>query len=419
MSQKPIFVATHPRACSTAFERVFMTRQDILQCAHEPFGDAFYYGPERLGERYADDEAGRLSSGFSKTTYQDVLDRLSRDGSEGKRVFIKDMAYYLMPPNSEASSIAPSLCKHINGVKSVNGHHTNGVNGHSHHDTVNGHSHANGTNGTNGANGDTHINGVNGHTRTHGVDDHNHTNGTNGVNGANGHSHTNGVNGVNGRGHTNGVDGTNGTNGVNGIGNPTVVPLEILKKFHWTFLIRHPRRGIPSYVRCCSPPLSETTGWDHFMPSESGYVELRRLFDYLREQGLVGPSVAGEPKKGKGEVSITVLDADELLDKPEAAVRAFCKQTGIPFSPDMLEWDDEENQAYVAEAFAKWNGWHNDAINSKGLTPRTHPKKPVTEESENEEWRQKYGEEGQRIIRACVDENTPHYDYLKSFALEF
>jgi hypothetical protein len=59
-----------------------MTRQDTLQCAHEPFGDAFYYGPERLGERYANDEAGRVSSGFSKTTYQDVLDRLERDGGE-------------------------------------------------------------------------------------------------------------------------------------------------------------------------------------------------------------------------------------------------------------------------------------------------------------------------------------------------
>ena len=59
-----------------------MTRQDILKCAHEPFGDAFYYGPERLGERYEDDEEGRLSSGFSKTTYKDVIDRLDRDASE-------------------------------------------------------------------------------------------------------------------------------------------------------------------------------------------------------------------------------------------------------------------------------------------------------------------------------------------------
>ncbi|KAJ8124148.1 hypothetical protein O1611_g9430 [Lasiodiplodia mahajangana] len=335
MSHKPVFVATHPRACSTAFERVFMTRQHTLQCAHEPFGDAFYYGPERLGERYADDEAGRISSGFSKTTYQDVLNRLDQDGGEGKRVFIKDMAYYLMPPNSGVPSIAPSLRKHADGEKPGSSHHVNGVNGHSQVDGVNGHNQTNGTNG---------VNGIDQLTRQ-------------------------------------GSDTT---------GNPTVIPVEILKKFHWTFLIRHPRRGIPSYVRCCSPPLSETTG-----------------------------RPAGNAKREKDEVSITVLDADDLLNKPEEAIRAFCDQTGIPFSSDMLQWDDEENQKRVTEAFAKWNGWHNDAINSKGLTARTCPKKPVTEESENEEWRQKYGEEGQKIIRACVEENTPHYEYLKSFALEF
>lgn len=65
-----------------------MTRQNTLQCAHEPFGDAFYYGPERLGERYENDEKGRLSSGFSKTKYQDVLDRLERDGSEVRHLFL-------------------------------------------------------------------------------------------------------------------------------------------------------------------------------------------------------------------------------------------------------------------------------------------------------------------------------------------
>jgi hypothetical protein len=78
MSNKPIFLATHPRACSTAFERVFMTRRDILRCIHEPFGDAFYFGPERLSARYEEDEEARSSSGFASTTYGDVLTNLLR-----------------------------------------------------------------------------------------------------------------------------------------------------------------------------------------------------------------------------------------------------------------------------------------------------------------------------------------------------
>lgn len=65
-----------------------MTRRDSLVCAHEPFGDSFYYGPERLGERYDKDEEAREASGFSKTTYQDVLNRLERDGSEVRHSLI-------------------------------------------------------------------------------------------------------------------------------------------------------------------------------------------------------------------------------------------------------------------------------------------------------------------------------------------
>ncbi|KAH2920838.1 hypothetical protein KXW73_002097 [Aspergillus fumigatus] len=84
MSQKPIFVATHPRACSTAFERVFMTRRDSIQCIHEPFGDAFYYGPERLSSRFTDDEQARLDSGFSESTYKTVLDRIEREAAENE-----------------------------------------------------------------------------------------------------------------------------------------------------------------------------------------------------------------------------------------------------------------------------------------------------------------------------------------------
>jgi len=82
MSNKPIFVATHPRACSTAFERVFMTRRDILTCVHEPFGDAFYFGPERLSPRYEDDDKAREESGFSSSTYKTIFERIEQEGKE-------------------------------------------------------------------------------------------------------------------------------------------------------------------------------------------------------------------------------------------------------------------------------------------------------------------------------------------------
>ena len=58
-----------------------MTRHD-LRCIHEPFGDAFYYGPERLSSRFENDEKARVESGFSETTYKNVFDRLSQESSD-------------------------------------------------------------------------------------------------------------------------------------------------------------------------------------------------------------------------------------------------------------------------------------------------------------------------------------------------
>lgn len=308
---------------------------------------------------------------------------------------------------------------------------------------------ANGTNGTttNGTNGVTNGVATNGAAATNGL-----TNGTSGTHHSNGTANgtTDGI----ANGTTNGT--TNGTP-PHKLENPTVLPLEELRKFDFTFLIRHPRRSIPSYYRCTIPPLSKVTGFANFMPSEAGYLELRRLFDYLRAEGVVGPHMAGgstgptdsSPGSGSGSesgaVSITVVDADDLLDKPAAVIEAFCREVGIDYSPEMLRWEDEENQRCAVRAFAKWNGFHDDVIGSTHLKPRTHScvgffyeslgiprllvrlltmqklsvvQKTATTESDDKEWLEKYGENGRKVIRECVDANVDHYQYLKSFALK-
>jgi hypothetical protein len=58
-----------------------MTRGKTLTCIHEPFGDAFY-GPERLGTRYENDEKARQESGFAESTYQTILDRIDHESEE-------------------------------------------------------------------------------------------------------------------------------------------------------------------------------------------------------------------------------------------------------------------------------------------------------------------------------------------------
>jgi hypothetical protein len=313
-----------------------------------------------MSTRYENDEQARKESGFANSTFKTMLERIERESKEGKRLFIKDMTYYLVPPNGQLATIAPSL-----GGKTVKkGVGTNGMNGE-----------MNGTNGTNGTNGI-----VNGHHKApFPYETEAETR------------------------------------------NPTVVPAEILKQFHFTFLIRHPRHSIPSYYRCTVPPLDKVTGFYDFMQSEAGFDELRRVFDFLVENKQVGPTRAGQHGELKdGEVSITVIDADDLLDDPEGIVSAYCKEVGIKYDPQMLNWDTEEDHQRAKDAFEKWNGFHNDAINSTSLKPRdsAHKKKSKTVESEDREWREKYGEEGARIIRECVNTNIADYEYLKSFAIK-
>ena len=170
--------------------------------------------------------------------------------------------------------------------------------------------------------------------------------------------------------------------------NPTVIPDEILRRFHFTFLIRHPRYSIPSYFRCTVPPLDQVTGFHDFMPSEAGYDELRRFFDYLRYSGQIGPKIASEGRKdtdskvnghagneilGHKEANdICVIDADDLLRNPAGVIKAYCDSVGLRFDHSMLKWDTDGDREHAEEAFEKWKGFHDDAIESKGLVARTH-----------------------------------------------
>ena len=66
--------------------QAFMTRRNDLTCIHEPFGDAFYYGPERLGFRFENDEKARIDSGFKDSTYQTILERFAKEDAEVRYV---------------------------------------------------------------------------------------------------------------------------------------------------------------------------------------------------------------------------------------------------------------------------------------------------------------------------------------------
>ncbi|KAL8694943.1 MAG: hypothetical protein Q9218_000514 [Villophora microphyllina] len=271
--------------------------------------------------------------------------------SQGKRLLIKDMAYYLLPPDRNPASIAPSLSRIERGVGTTEA----------------------------AANGAT-----NGTTQAP-------------------HSYTTDAEPK----------------------NPTVIPRDILGKFHFTFLIRHPRSSIPSYYRCTVPPLDKVTGFSEYMPSEAGYEELRRVFDYLRSVGQIGPKIAGQDHEKyatNGEanhgIEVCVVDADDLLDNPNGIMEAYCQSVGIKYAPTMLKWDTEEDHNQALDAFEKWTGFHEDVINSKDLKPRLHKKKVKSAQDEDAEWTEKFGEKAAQVIRKTVNANVKDYEYLKQFAIK-
>lgn len=115
-----------------------MTRRDLITCLHEPFGDAFYFGPEKISpacQRWPADKIEK--SGRAHYTYdyvlQSILDAIKvREGNPSalsihnhsplptqhqepnKRVLIKDMTYHIVPPSHSPTATAPSLQHHFN-----------------------------------------------------------------------------------------------------------------------------------------------------------------------------------------------------------------------------------------------------------------------------------------------------------------
>jgi sulfate adenylyltransferase len=81
---KPVALWAVPRSISTAFERVFVERDDF-EVLHEPFSASYYYGEDRLSDRFADAEPK------AEYSYERVLEDIFRPREH--RVFLKDMAY--------------------------------------------------------------------------------------------------------------------------------------------------------------------------------------------------------------------------------------------------------------------------------------------------------------------------------------
>lgn len=97
-NKKPLALWGVPRSISTAFERVFVERDDF-EVIHEPFSFSYYYSEDRQSDRYSDEKPD------AKYNYDRVLAEVLKP--RDTRVFFKDIAYQARP------LIGPDLVSHF------------------------------------------------------------------------------------------------------------------------------------------------------------------------------------------------------------------------------------------------------------------------------------------------------------------
>ena len=145
-----------------------------------------------------------------------------------------------------------------------------------------------------------------------------------------------------------------------------------VKRVTNTFLIRNPRKSIPSYYKLDAEVLSEEIGleaqWRHF--------ELVRTLT------------------GKTPI---VIDADDLQRDTEATMWAYCAALDLAFIPESLSWDEA-----IPEAWQHVAGWHGDLVGTKGIGSKSDQKIDV---------------DSSPTLRAYYDHHLPFYEKLREFKL--
>jgi len=116
---------------------------------------------------------------------------------------------------------------------------------------------------------------------------------------------------------------------------------EFLSHFNHSFLIRNPAKVATSMYK----------HWPDFVLKEIAFVEQRKLFDRLCEDGTVPP----------------VIDSDDLLENPYAIVETYCNAVGIPFIPEALSWEPGERNEV---SWYDGGSWHGNLRDSDGLKPQ-------------------------------------------------
>lgn len=129
-------------------------------------------------------------------------------------------------------------------------------------------------------------------------------------------------------------------------GNYDVLRQKDLSEYKHSFLIRNPKKAVPSLYRASLN--AKKTGWNYFDSEEVGFRQLLELYEFVVKEFDSSP---------------VIVDADDLLEYPEEMMKKYCEETGLVYKENMTSWQP-------GEAIPEWNiwdGWHDAVLKSTGL----------------------------------------------------
>ncbi|MDF0552999.1 sulfotransferase [Kamptonema sp. UHCC 0994] len=126
-----------------------------------------------------------------------------------------------------------------------------------------------------------------------------------------------------------------------------IMGLEWILPFTNCFLIRQPKEMLLSFHKIVP----------HFTFEETGWIELKRLFDYVHQNsGAIPP----------------VIDAHDLLNNPPRMLSKLCQAVGVEFTEAMLSWPPMQ-----VELNEKLAPWYSTVASSTNFLPYQAKDEPL------------------------------------------
>lgn len=164
-----------------------------------------------------------------------------------------------------------------------------------------------------------------------------------------------------------------------------VDPAELIPQgYVHTFLIRSPQSCVESGYRLFqSKKVPNWTEWD------SEIIGFKQLWEHYNAITKIQPNPL-------------VIDADDLINNPEATLRLYCERTGLKFEESMLNWSDKDGLAEKMEnLFPFFKPFTETVMNTQSIKPASSQHSHIELPAE---------------IQKQVEENNVYYEKLLQFA---